>query len=54
MRPDFALVANPIRLDGEVLPARAAPGYGADTGGVLAEAGYDAAEIAALRAAKVV
>jgi crotonobetainyl-CoA:carnitine CoA-transferase CaiB-like acyl-CoA transferase len=53
-RPDFMLVANPIRLDGEVLPARAAPGYGADTDDVLAEAGFDGAEIAALRAAKVV
>ncbi|WP_137126071.1 CaiB/BaiF CoA-transferase family protein [Roseomonas sp. HF4] len=53
-RQDFALVANPIRLDGAVLPARAAPGYGADTEGVLAEAGYDAAAVAALRAAGVV
>ncbi len=53
-RADFALVANPIRLDGAVLPARAAPGYGADTDAVLAEAGYDEAAIAALRSAKIV
>ncbi len=53
-RPDLKLVASPIRLDGATLPARAAPGYGADTEAVLAEAGFAAAEIAALRARKVI
>jgi crotonobetainyl-CoA:carnitine CoA-transferase CaiB-like acyl-CoA transferase len=53
-RDDFMLVANPIRLDGALLPGRAAPGYGADTAAVLAELGYDAAAIAALRDARVV
>lgn len=53
-RPDLKLVANPIRLDGATLPARAGPGYGVDTAAVLAEAGFAAEEIAALRARKVI
>ena len=40
------VLANPIRLDGERLPNRAAPLLGADTDAILGEAGYDAAEIA--------
>ncbi|MBS0479391.1 MAG: CoA transferase, partial [Proteobacteria bacterium] len=48
------VLANPIRLDGRRLPNRAAPKLGADSDSVLAEAGYDADEIAKLRAAGVV
>jgi crotonobetainyl-CoA:carnitine CoA-transferase CaiB-like acyl-CoA transferase len=44
------VLANPIRLDGERLPTRAAPKLGADTDSVLDEAGFTSAEIAALRA----
>ena len=49
-RPDFRVLANPIRLDGERLPARTAPALGADTDRCLQEVGYSEAEIAALRA----
>ena len=48
------VLANPIRVDGARLPNRAAPKLGADSDALLAEAGYDAAEIAELRAAGVV
>jgi crotonobetainyl-CoA:carnitine CoA-transferase CaiB-like acyl-CoA transferase len=53
-RPDFALVANPIRLDGERLPARHAPRYGEHTEAVLRELGYDDAAIARLREVRIV
>ncbi|TXL71689.1 CoA transferase [Vineibacter terrae] len=43
------LLADPIRLDGEPLPARAAPALGADGADVLAESGFTAAEIEALQ-----
>ena len=49
-RADFRVLANPIKLDGQRLPARPAPGLGEHTDELLAEAGYDAAAIAALRA----
>lgn len=49
-RPDLKVVANAIRLDGQRLPGRAGPGYGADSEAVLAEAGYTPAEITQLRA----
>lgn len=48
------VLANPIRLDGERLPNRAAPKLGADSDVLLAEAGYDPAEIARLRADGIV
>lgn len=48
------VLANPIRIDGERLPNRAAPKLGADSDALLAEAGYGAQEIAHLRAAGVV
>lgn len=49
-RPDLKTVASAIRLDGARLQGRPAPGYGADTGAVLAAAGYTEEEIAHLRA----
>ena len=49
-RANFRVLANPIKLDGERLPARPAPGLGEHTDELLREAGYDAAAIAALRA----
>lgn len=48
------VLANPIRLDGERLPNRAAPKLGADSDALLAEAGYAPREIADLRAVGVV
>ena len=48
------VLANPIRLDGERLPSRAAPKLGADTDAVLTEAGYDAEAIARLHAEGIV
>ena len=50
-RADFRALANPIRLDGERLPAKAAAALGADTEALLREAGYDAAGLATLQAA---
>jgi crotonobetainyl-CoA:carnitine CoA-transferase CaiB-like acyl-CoA transferase len=43
------LLADPIRIDGQPLPARAAPALGADGAAVLADAGFTEAEIAALQ-----
>jgi crotonobetainyl-CoA:carnitine CoA-transferase CaiB-like acyl-CoA transferase len=48
-RPDFRVLANPIKLDGERLPARPAPGLGEHTEDLLHEVGYSDAEIEALR-----
>ena len=48
------VLANPIRLDGERLPNRAAPKLGADTDAVLGESGFSSGEIAKLRAAGVI
>ncbi|MEO1687999.1 MAG: CoA transferase, partial [Pseudomonadota bacterium] len=53
LRPDFAMLANPIRL-GRDLPSSACSALGADTQDMLAEIGIDAAEAADLRAAGVV
>ena len=52
-RPGFKLVASPIRMGAEV-PSRPAPKLGQQTDELLRELGYDAAEIAALRAARVI
>jgi crotonobetainyl-CoA:carnitine CoA-transferase CaiB-like acyl-CoA transferase len=48
------VLANPIRLDGERLPNRAAPKLGSDSDALLAEAGYAPHEIASLRADGVI
>jgi crotonobetainyl-CoA:carnitine CoA-transferase CaiB-like acyl-CoA transferase len=53
-RAGMRVLANPIRLDGERLPNRAGPLLGANSDEVLAEAGYDAAQIADLKAQGVV
>jgi succinate---hydroxymethylglutarate CoA-transferase len=53
-RPDLKLVASPIRVDGARPGGRAAAALGADTESVLKEAGFGAAEIAALRAEGVI
>jgi crotonobetainyl-CoA:carnitine CoA-transferase CaiB-like acyl-CoA transferase len=48
-------VASPVRLaDGATLPTRAAPRLGEDTDALLAELGYPASAIGALRAHKAV
>ena len=51
---DFRMVPPAFRFPGETLPRQAAPAFGADTNAVLAELGYDAARITALRAAGVI
>jgi crotonobetainyl-CoA:carnitine CoA-transferase CaiB-like acyl-CoA transferase len=47
--PGMRVLSSPIRLDGARPLARTAPALGADTGAVLAAAGFSAAEMAALR-----
>jgi crotonobetainyl-CoA:carnitine CoA-transferase CaiB-like acyl-CoA transferase len=49
VRPDFRVLANPIKLDGARLPSRRAPGLGEHTDALLRDAGYSDTEIAALR-----
>jgi crotonobetainyl-CoA:carnitine CoA-transferase CaiB-like acyl-CoA transferase len=49
-RPDFRVLANPIKLDGERLPSRRGPALGEHTDEILGQAGLTAAEIEALRA----
>jgi len=54
-RDGMRLAPATIRIDGQRLPLRATPPrLGADTDGILQEAGLDAGEIAALRAAEVI
>jgi crotonobetainyl-CoA:carnitine CoA-transferase CaiB-like acyl-CoA transferase len=50
VRPDFRVLANPIKLDGERLPSRRAPELGEHTDELLGEAGFSPAEIEALKA----
>ena len=52
--PDVRMVASPIRVPGEVIPTRAAPGLGADTDDVLRSIGIGPNEIADLRKRGVV
>lgn len=53
-RPDMRGLANPILMDGQRLPARHAPALGADTDAILAEVGFDSAEIARFRASGII
>jgi crotonobetainyl-CoA:carnitine CoA-transferase CaiB-like acyl-CoA transferase len=53
-RAGLAVLANPLKLDGQRLPNRAGPLLGADSDAILGQCGYDDAAIAALRAAGVV
>lgn len=53
-RPAMAILASPIKLDGERLDTRAAPLLGADSEAILGELGYDDSEIDRLRSAGVV
>ncbi|HEY4472127.1 MAG TPA: CoA transferase [Stellaceae bacterium] len=48
------MVAGPVRDNASKPPSRAAPALGADTDAVLQECGFSRAEIAALRAEKVI
>jgi crotonobetainyl-CoA:carnitine CoA-transferase CaiB-like acyl-CoA transferase len=47
--PGLRLVASPVRLDGERMPARPCSTLGADTDELLAQAGYGDGDIHALR-----
>jgi crotonobetainyl-CoA:carnitine CoA-transferase CaiB-like acyl-CoA transferase len=51
---EMHVLANPIRLDGARLPSKAGPLLGADSDDVLAEIGYDADKITALRQSGVI
>jgi crotonobetainyl-CoA:carnitine CoA-transferase CaiB-like acyl-CoA transferase len=54
-RPDgIRVLANPVKLEGERLPNKAAPKLGADSDSLLAEVGYGEGEIAELRASGVI
>ena len=52
--PELQVLACPIKVDGTRMKSRAGPFMGADTDAVLSDCGYDAAQIADLRAAGVV
>src|SRR6185437_4176590 len=52
-RADFRMVGGPV-LTGDEPPKRPAPALGGDTEAILAECGFDAARIAALRREGVV
>jgi crotonobetainyl-CoA:carnitine CoA-transferase CaiB-like acyl-CoA transferase len=53
-RKNMRVLANPIRMDGQRLPNRAAPLLGADTDDLLASLGYSAENIEKLRGQGVV
>lgn len=53
-RKGIEVLASPIKVDGQRLPARAGPLLGADSEAVLAESGFGADEIAELRQAGVI
>ncbi|MFZ9395615.1 MAG: CaiB/BaiF CoA transferase family protein [Erythrobacter sp.] len=53
-RAGMQILASPIKVDGARLPNRAAPLLGEDSDAILAELGYDADEVGALRAGGIV
>jgi crotonobetainyl-CoA:carnitine CoA-transferase CaiB-like acyl-CoA transferase len=53
-RENMQILANPIKVDGQRLPNRAAPLLGADSDTILTDLGYDAAAIADLHKSGVV
>ena len=53
-KADFRTFANPIKLDGQRVPAKVCEALGASTDPLLREAGFSAAEIEALREAGAV
>jgi len=52
-KPDYRVLANPIKLDGRRVPSRIAPQLGEHTDEILRAAGFSDAEIEALRAGGV-
>ncbi len=48
------MIANPIRVPGVTLPARAAPCMGPHNQALLTEAGFSAAQISKLRELRVI
>ena len=53
-KPALHVLASPIRINSQRLPSRAGPLLGADNEAILAEIGYDAAAVDALRGKGVV
>lgn len=53
-RPAMRVLANPVKLSGERLPASPAPALGADNAALLAELGFGPAEIVGLGRAGVI
>ena len=51
---EIKMVRQPILINGEVAPRRAAPALGADTAAILTEAGYSKEEISELEAENVI
>jgi crotonobetainyl-CoA:carnitine CoA-transferase CaiB-like acyl-CoA transferase len=49
-KPDYRVLANPIKFDGERVPSRIAPRLGEQTDAVLREVGFTDSEIADLKA----
>ena len=48
-QPDYRVLANPIKLDGQRLPSRVAPRLGEHTDEILRSVGFTAGELAALK-----
>ena len=53
-KPEMDVLCSPIKIDGKRLPNRAGPYLGADSNEILGAIGYDAGEVAKLRASGVV
>lgn len=53
-RPNLRVLHNPIKLDGQRVPAKSAPKLGADTDKLLADIGYSEDDIALMRDSGVI